>query len=251
MITIDSLIGQMKNLFAIKTPVRFDTPEYNQFHCDLIQYIYENHFEESDEWKIISRNLVYTSTQRMAVGEGNTILIQLDALKRRELGLRFAVDWKLVHLDIIRVARSLYQDGHYFESARSAFIEINARVKKLFPELRGKDGKQLDGYPLMQTVFSAKSPKIVIADTSTDTGENVQRGFMDMTYQQRSVQTLLVFFCILMHSKIFSGSQSKRKFYFQQKFRIVPVAMLMLPYQAHYRLAKIDSFHDYSLCQQL
>ena len=180
MITIDSLIGQMKNLFSIKTPVRFDTPEYNQFHCDLIQYIYENHFEESDEWKIISRNLVYTSTQRMAVGEGNTILIQLDALKRRELGLHFAVDWKLVHPDIIRVARSLYQDGHYFESARSAFIEINARVKKLFPELRGKDGKQLDGYPLMQTVFSAKSPKIVIADTSTDTGENVQRGFMDM-----------------------------------------------------------------------
>lgn len=146
MITIDSLIGQMKNLFAIKTPVRFDTPEYIQFHSDLIQYIYENHFEESDEWKIISRNLVYTSTQRMAVGEGNTILIQLDALKRRELGLRFAVDWKLVHPDIIRVARSLYQDGHYFESARSAFIEINARVKKLFPELRGKDGKQLDGY---------------------------------------------------------------------------------------------------------
>lgn len=125
MITTDSLIGQMKNLFAIKTPVRFDTPEYIQFHSDLIQYIYENHFEESDEWKIISRNLVYTSTQRMAVGEGNTILIQLDALKRRELGLRFAVDWKLVHPDIIRVARSLYQDGHYFESARSAFIEIN------------------------------------------------------------------------------------------------------------------------------
>ena len=53
MITIDSLIGQMKNLFAIKTPVRFDTPEYIQFHSDLIQYIYENHFEESDEWKII------------------------------------------------------------------------------------------------------------------------------------------------------------------------------------------------------
>ena len=66
MITIDSLIGQMKNLFAIKTPVRFDTPEYIQFYSDLIQYIYENHFEESDEWKIISRNLVYTSTQRMA-----------------------------------------------------------------------------------------------------------------------------------------------------------------------------------------
>lgn len=179
MITIDSLIGQMKSLFAIKTPVRFDTPEYIQFYNDLIQYIYENHFEESDEWKIISRNLVYTSTQRMATGEGNTILIQLDALKRRELELRFAIDWKLVHPDIIRVARSLYQDGHYFESARSAFIEINARVKKLFPELRGKDGKQLDGYPLMQTVFSAKTPKLVIADTSTDTGENVQRGFMD------------------------------------------------------------------------
>ena len=165
MITIDSLIGQMKNLFAIKTPVRFDTPEYIQFHSDLIQYIYENHFEESDEWKIISRNLVYTSTQRMAVGEGNTILIQLDALKRRELGLRFAVDWKLVHPDIIRVARSLYQDGHYFESARSAFIEINARVKKLFPELRGKDGKQLDGlliHPMCLPLWLRHCRKLIL-----------------------------------------------------------------------------------------
>lgn len=41
MITIDSLIGQMKSLFAIKTPVRFDTPEYIQFYNDLIQYIYK------------------------------------------------------------------------------------------------------------------------------------------------------------------------------------------------------------------
>ena len=49
MITIDSLIGQMKNLFAIKTPVRFDTPEEFEFLCDLFQYIFENHFEESVE----------------------------------------------------------------------------------------------------------------------------------------------------------------------------------------------------------
>lgn len=180
MVTIDSIIGQMKNLFAIEASVCFDTPEYVKFHNDLLLYIYKNHFEEGEEWEIISRSLVYTSKQEMTVGEGNTILIQLDALKRRELGLRFAVDWKLVHPDIIRVARSLYQDGHYFESARSAFIEINARVKMLFPELKGKDGKQLDGYPLMQTVFSAQAPKLVIADTSTDTGANVQRGFMDM-----------------------------------------------------------------------
>lgn len=63
MITIDSLIGQMKNLFAIKTPVRFDTPEYIQFHSDLIQYIYENHFEESDEWKIISRSCLHLNAE--------------------------------------------------------------------------------------------------------------------------------------------------------------------------------------------
>ena len=180
MVTIDSLIEQMKSLFVIEAPVRFNTPEYVQFKNDLISYIYENHFEESDEWKIIQRNLVRTSMEEMVVAEGNTILIQLDALKCKELKRRFAVDWKLVHPDIIRVAQPLYQDGHYSESARSAFIEINARVKKLFPELRSKDGKQLDGCPLMQTVFSAKTPKLVITDISTDTGENVQRGFMDM-----------------------------------------------------------------------
>ena len=37
MITIDSLIGQMKSLFAIKTPVRFDTPEYIQFYNGSIK----------------------------------------------------------------------------------------------------------------------------------------------------------------------------------------------------------------------
>ena len=63
-----SLIGQMKNLFAIKTPVHFDTPEYVKFQNELLLYIYENHFEESGEWKIISRNLVYTSKQRMQHG---------------------------------------------------------------------------------------------------------------------------------------------------------------------------------------
>ena len=129
MVTIDSLIEQMKSLFVIEAPVRFNTPEYVQFKNDLISYIYENHFEESDEWKIIQRNLVRTSMEEMVVAEGNTILIQLDALKCKELKRRFAVDWKLVHPDIIRVAQPLYQDGHYFESARSAFIEINARVK--------------------------------------------------------------------------------------------------------------------------
>ena len=41
MVTIDSLIEQMKSLFVIEAPVRFNTPEYVQFKNDLISYIYD------------------------------------------------------------------------------------------------------------------------------------------------------------------------------------------------------------------
>lgn len=178
--TIDSLIKQVKDFFALEGAIRFNTPEYVKFHNQLTNYIYKNHFEDTPEWKRISDNLVYKSTQRMVEPEANIILTQLDALKRRELERNYAIDWKLIHPEIVRVSRPKFRDEHYFESARCAFIEINARVKKIFPELRDDKGRQYDGCALMQQVFSEKHPKIVLGDLNTDTGRNTQIGYMNM-----------------------------------------------------------------------
>lgn len=178
--TIDSLIKQVKDFFVLEGAIRFDTPEYVKFHKQLTHYIYKNHFENTPEWKRISANLIYKSTQYMVKSEADIILVQLDALKRRELERNYAIDWQLIHPEIARVSRPKFRDEHYFEAARCAFIEINVRVKKLFPELRDDKGRQYDGRALMQQVFSEKHPKIVLGDLDTDTGRNMQIGYMNM-----------------------------------------------------------------------
>lgn len=89
--------------------------------------------------------------------------------------------WSLIHPKIAEVSKSLYLDGHYANAAEDAFIEINARVKGLFQIVNPNDNDKVpDGDCAMTTVFSTKNPLIKFCDTSTDTGKNIQKGFMEM-----------------------------------------------------------------------
>jgi len=47
MITMDSLMAQLRNLYVIGGQIRFDTPEYVRFVTELRSFIYENHFDGS------------------------------------------------------------------------------------------------------------------------------------------------------------------------------------------------------------
>lgn len=85
----------------------------------------------------------------------------------------------LIHPKIAEVSKSLYLNGHYANAAEDAFIEINVRVKGLFQIITQND-KVPDGDGAMTTVFSTNNPLVEFCDTSTDTGKNVQKGFMQM-----------------------------------------------------------------------
>ena len=87
--------------------------------------------------------------------------------------------WKLIHPEIRRVSEKLYCDGSYANAACDAFIEINDRVKNLF-RLRKPGEKVPDGDAAMRTVFSVNSPLVAFCDQTTDTGVNIQKGFMEM-----------------------------------------------------------------------
>ncbi|MCM1060598.1 MAG: TIGR02391 family protein [Eubacterium sp.] len=87
--------------------------------------------------------------------------------------------WSLMHPKISEVSKSLYLDGHYANAALDAFIAINERVKGLFQILRPQD-KIPDGDSAMTTVFSTNSPLVEFCDNSSDTGKNIQKGFMQM-----------------------------------------------------------------------
>lgn len=87
--------------------------------------------------------------------------------------------WEDIHPQIRKVSEKLYEDGHYAESAENAFKEINSKVKKLFV-LKCPNEKVLDGVALMTTVFSDNDPLIEFGNRTSESGKNVQKGFMMM-----------------------------------------------------------------------
>lgn len=176
---IESLINQMKRLYIIDKSIRFNTPEYTKFHTELLDFIYANHFETTDEWKRISENLVYTSSQYMVTHEADIILVQLELLRRKMLERKYLPGWEFVHPEIIKVSQKLYFDGHFANAVCDAFIEINDRIKRIFKMFRPGE-KIPDGVAAIQTVFSPNAPILEICDRSSETGRNIQKGYMEM-----------------------------------------------------------------------
>lgn len=87
--------------------------------------------------------------------------------------------WTLIHPQIKRVSKALFDGGHYANAAEDAFIEINDRVKKIYAIIKPNTPIP-DGDSAMTTVFSPNNPLIVFDDINTDTGKNVQKGYMQM-----------------------------------------------------------------------
>jgi uncharacterized protein (TIGR02391 family) len=85
--------------------------------------------------------------------------------------------WCLIHPDIINVTKTRFEAGHYADCAESAFKYINNVVKAI---VKGKTGNELDGASLMRTAFSPKNPLITIDDLSTNDGQSIQQGYMDI-----------------------------------------------------------------------
>ncbi len=87
--------------------------------------------------------------------------------------------WAYIHPLIQKSSKKLFVDGSYANAAADAFIEINARVKKLFHKLRPNDPVP-DGADAMNKVFSKNNPMIKFCDLTDDTGMNTQLGYMQM-----------------------------------------------------------------------
>jgi uncharacterized protein (TIGR02391 family) len=91
--------------------------------------------------------------------------------------------WKLFHSKICEVSKKKFEDEHYADAVESAMKEINVRVKQLVREghgsetLIGKDGRTLDGAPLMEKAFSEGKPLLLLDDLSTDDGKNIHSGY--------------------------------------------------------------------------
>ncbi len=79
-----------------------------------------------------------------------------------------------LHARIADVSRDLFLDGHHFEAAFAA-------AKALVNYVKERSGRHdLDGAPLMRTVFSKNNPTLVFNNLSDQTDQDQQEGLMHL-----------------------------------------------------------------------
>ncbi len=89
----------------------------------------------------------------------------------------YDLNWDIIHPLIISVSKNKFNHSFYADSVESAFKEVNTRVKKYH---KLKKRIELDGAELMNHAFSAQNPSIILDDLSTESGKNIQIGYMQI-----------------------------------------------------------------------
>lgn len=174
---IDDIINEFYKLHDYKGKFRFNTPEYVSFHRSLTDFIYENHLEDTMYWKRISDNLLYKATEYMTIPEAGIISENLELLRRHVLQARNEPFWKYIHPLLLPIIQPKFLAQQYADCVESAFKEINSRLKKLYRKFRNKE---LDGNNLMNNVFSPNNPVLTFENIETQTGKDVQIGYMNI-----------------------------------------------------------------------
>ncbi len=79
-------------------------------------------------------------------------------------------DERNIHSDIARVARKLFDDGHFAQATFEAFKYIDNRVKSI-------SGINETGHKLMMAAFAEASPKIKLTPVATGSEIDEQMGY--------------------------------------------------------------------------
>jgi uncharacterized protein (TIGR02391 family) len=85
--------------------------------------------------------------------------------------------WALLHPRVANVAHARFATEHYADAVEAALKALNVEVRNLAV---ARGCPSLDGPALMHTVFSPKNPIIVLADLSTQSGRDMQQGYMEL-----------------------------------------------------------------------
>lgn len=97
--------------------------------------------------------------------------------KRRQEEIQQTGIWDLMNGEVVEIAKPRFLAGHYADAVEAALKEINSRVKQRY---KSATGDELDGVPLMRKAFTPSAPIIVFDDLSSETGRNIQQGYMEL-----------------------------------------------------------------------
>ncbi len=109
--------------------------------------------------------------------EADTILVQLESLKRKMLTRENVSLWPYIHPRIERVSKEKFNHGFFADAVESAFKEVNHRVKQIYKKQRGEEK---DGQDLMRKTFSLTNPLLIFEPLDNESAKNVQEGYMQI-----------------------------------------------------------------------
>lgn len=169
----------IRGMLVLDKTVTFVTPDYIKFKNIITEYVYKNNLDNTLEWNIIANLMIYTSNQTLNSGAANTILVNLEKLKKFELKKKQEeiIFDNHIHILISKVCKKKFFDGHYADAVESAFKEVNSRCKKIY---KSKTGEEKDGADLMNKLFSPNNPLLSFENITTESGKNVQQGYMQI-----------------------------------------------------------------------
>jgi uncharacterized protein (TIGR02391 family) len=85
--------------------------------------------------------------------------------------------WTLLHKKVAEFAKPRFVAGHYADAVEAAFKELNSTVQTLY---KARTGDEYDGVNLMRKAFTPQNPVIVLDSLNTETGKNIQQGYMEL-----------------------------------------------------------------------
>lgn len=85
--------------------------------------------------------------------------------------------WSLMHPRVVEFGKPRFEAGHYADAVESVFKELNTSVQALYKII---SGEELDGVALMRKALTPSKPVIVLDDLQTETGRNIQQGYMEL-----------------------------------------------------------------------
>jgi uncharacterized protein (TIGR02391 family) len=124
--------------------------------------------------------------------------------------------WSMLHPLVVKVSSSRFNAGHYADAVEAALKEVNSIVKQ---KVKHAIGQEFDGANLMQRALSLENPIIRMADLSSESGKDIQKGYLQIFAgamtgirnpkahgnidldKRRAIH--LLFFCSLLMEKLF------------------------------------------------
>lgn len=80
---------------------------------------------------------------------------------------------RILHPAIVASSYKQYLDGHLRDAVLNSIIAV-------FDFIRARTGSEKDGDALIGEVFSIANPKLILSEIGTESGQNDQKGFMQI-----------------------------------------------------------------------